>query len=563
MKVMPGELLAPRRRGDFGPKGTKTGITYLDKRSSQIQDVLIIYPFTYINPYLNLPPIAAEYLQAGVVAAGKNVTLLDMRFEKDITEYIQKADLVCLYGYFEDCSIFGKWHIHCISEVLDQIPKDTPVVAGGTGFAHPEETLQKYQNIDVVIRGIPDTPIQELLKTGSPEEINNLVYRTEYEIVRNQSATPKLSDTIFPKRSLRNPHYQYQVLGIPVDLVRAGIGCNYRCRFCYRYGKDTDGSFLPWQGRSPASQFQELSEIEAPIILWVDDDMTTDMQALDELADLLIEHDVRKLLIGTGRLDHILKSNVSVLKKLERAGFLKLVFGVESLKEETLKFYRKGQTLEKTERSMQMMNETNILLGCNFLLGSPGETKDDMMQFLEFGRRWNVDTLVTNRLKVPEGSEVHQLIHDPETGKEKPGLERIKDEELRKIKYMIKFGQRTPFRLALTLLKMFRHRGMSLDPIYLGCRLFEGLARYTWLEKTGVLPVLFFVPKHIAKLKAFRALTRFGAIVLTPPVRLLNWLFELIDRPLGLSTTTLPALYEFYNRLLLNKQKTRAQLNRG
>lgn len=537
-------------------------LSYVNKKEGDIRDVLIVYPFTYVNPYSNFPPIAAEYLQAGIVAAGRNATLLDMRFENDIREHLQKADLVCLYGFFEDCSIFGKWGVHVISEVLDQIPEGTPIVAGGTGFANPKEALTAYTKIDVVIRGMPDTPIRELLEAGSPESVRNLTYRKGNELVSTSSVVHRLSDEVYPKRTLRSPKYDYRLLGIPVDLVRAAVGCNYKCRFCYQYGKDTDGSFLRWQGRSPQSQFRELSEITAPIVLWVDDDMTTDMKALDELADLLIEHDVRKILIGTGRVDHILESDVAGLQKLERAGLLALAFGVESLKDETLKFYRKVQTMKDTERAMKMINETNIFLLCNFLLGSPGDTREDMMEFLEFGRRWDVDTLVTNRLRVPEGSDLHKLIHDPQTGREKPGMERIKGRELKQIKQKIKFGQRTPFRLALSLLKIYRHRGLFIDPLYFLCSLLETATRYTWIEKTRVVPVLLYVPKKITSLKLFRVLTRFAAVVVTPPVRGINRLFELIDRRLHIATSVLPAVFEFYNRRVREVQKQRAQIVR-
>jgi radical SAM superfamily enzyme YgiQ (UPF0313 family) len=538
-------------------------VTYVNKKRTEIRDVLIVYPFTYINPYYSLPPIAAEYLQAGVVEAGRNATLLDMRFEKDIGEHIQKADLVCVYGYFEDCSIFGKWNVHVISEVLDQVPEDIPIVAGGTGFAKPDEALAAYPKIDVVIRGMPDTPIRELLEAGSPEAVNNLVYRKGKEFVQNPNVVHRPSDDVFPLRTLRNPKYDYQLLGIPVDLVRAAIGCNYRCRFCYQYGKDTDGSFLRWLGRSPQSQFEELSQIEAPIVFWVDDDMTTDMKALDTLADLLIENDVRKILIGTGRIDHVIRSDVSVLKKLERAGLLALAFGVESLKDETLKFYRKGQTLQETEQAMRMINQTNILLLCNFLLGGPGDTREDMMEFLWFGRRWDVDTLVTNRLRVPEGSELHRLIYEPVTGWEKPGMRRIWGRELKQIKNTIKFGQRTPFRVMLSLLKMFRHRGLFIDPIYVVCSLLEALTRHTWIERTRLVPVLLYVPKKITSLRFFRALSRSLAVVLTPPARAVNRLFELIDRKLHISTSFLPAAFDFYSRRLLHQQKQRAQLVPG
>ena len=60
--------------------------TYCEKKKGEIKHVLIVYPYTYINPYCTMPPIGAEYLQAGIVEAGRTTTLLDMRFEKKLMD---------------------------------------------------------------------------------------------------------------------------------------------------------------------------------------------------------------------------------------------------------------------------------------------------------------------------------------------------------------------------------------------------------------------------------------------------------------------------------------------
>ena len=534
--------------------------TYCQKQKGEVQHVLIVYPYTYINPYCNLPPIGAEYLQAGIIEAGRTTTLLDMRFEKrDISEHIAKADVVCLYGFFEDCSLFGKWGIHVIDDVLAQIPEDKPVVAGGTGFGDANETMEKYAGIDVHIVGMPNDPIKQLLETGAPDEILNLTFRTDQGVQQNQRTTHRLSDDVYPRRELRNPRYKYEMVGIPIDLVRAAQGCNYRCKFCYQYGKDTDGNYLRWQGRSPESQYKELSEIKAPFILWVDDDMTTDMKALDKLSDLLIENKVEKIMIGTGRVDHVVKSDVEKLKKLERAGFLALAFGVESLSDKTLRFYRKGQTVAMAEKAMSMIKQTNIMLVCNFLLGSPGETEEDMMEFLWFGGRHGVDHLVTNRLRVPEGGPLYSMVYD-ENGDALPGMERIRGRRLKRIKNRIKFGQGSPFKLALTFLKLHRHKGLHLDPLYLICSALETMGKGTWLDKTKILPTLVFVPKHLGRLRAFRWFTRWVAIGLTPLFKAMAGIYEGIDRRFGISTTIMPAFASMFSRKVLDRQKRDAQL---
>lgn len=538
-------------------------ISYLKKAKSDINNVVIVYPFTYINPYFALPPIAAEYLQAGFVSAGKNAVLLDMRFETDIEEQVRNADLVCLYGYFEDCSLFGKWKFHVIQDVLKQIPPDTPVIAGGTGFTDTDRAMRAYPNIDIIIRGNPELPVIELMKSGTPENIRNLLYRDGDEIIYTEKVTHILSEDIYPVRSLRNPTYLYHVAGFSVDLIRAAAGCNFRCRFCYEYGKDFDGRYMRWHGRSARSLFNELKEIEAPFVGWVDDDMTTDMATLEELSDMLINEGIKKLYMGTGRVDHVMKSNAAALRKMEKAGFLALSFGVESLKKETLRFYGKGMSIENIEKGMSMMQKTNIMLICNFIFGSPGETEEDMLNMLWFGRKWNADTIVTNRFRVQKDSPMYDLIYDHGSGKEKPGMERIEGDELARIKYKVKFAQRTPFRIMLTILKLYRHKGIFIDPGILLCGALETVTKNTWLEKTMLFPFLLKATKRLLRLPLLRQVTRITAILLTPLLKAFNRVFEIIDKRAGISTTILPKIFLSLKNGMYKKQTIRVQTARN
>ncbi|MBI5182616.1 MAG: radical SAM protein [Nitrospirae bacterium] len=535
-------------------------ISYLRKKKGNIKKAVIVYPFTYINPYYALPPIAAEYLQAGIVETGRDAVLLDMRYETNIGEHLKDADLVCLYGYFEDCSIFGKWKIHIIPEVLNQIPSGIPIIAGGTGFSNPGQAMEQYPQIDIIIRGNPETPIMELLNAGSPENIKNLVYRMGDKVIYTERVIHNLPENIYPRRNLRNPKYQYHMVGLKVDLIRAGVGCNYRCKFCFQYGKDFDGKFMRWYGRTANSLFNELKETEAPFVGWIDDDMTTDMRTLEELSDLLLKNKIQKLFMGTGRLDHVLKSSVDALKKMERAGFLALSFGIESLKKDTLRFYGKGLTIENIEKGMKMMQKTNILLICNFIFGSPGETEKDMMEMLWFGRKWNADTIVTNRFRVQKDSPMYNLIYDPETGKIRHGMERIEGPALDKIKYKIKFAQRTPFRILLTFLKLYRHKGMFIEPLYIFCSAFESITKYTWLKKTKVFPFLLKLTKRLLLFPIVRHTTRTMAVLLTPIVKAINLVFEFVDKKLGISTAILPKIFLYFKDGMYKKHSIKAQI---
>ncbi len=526
------------------------GISYLEKlaRRGRIERVAVVYPFTWANPFFAFPPIAAEYVQAGVVGTGREARLFDLRFENDLREPLRDADLVCLYGYFEDCAIFGRWDRHAIPEVLEQVPADTPVVAGGTGFSEPADVFAAHPKIDVVLRGNPDATIAELLEADELERVENIAFRSSVATggyVETPRAPRPLRDDVYPRRHLRNPSYRYHIVGVEADTIRAGIGCDYRCRFCYQYGKGLDGEVRRWQGRSAESLYAEIREIDAPLLAWVDDDMTSDMRTLGALADLLIENGCRKAWAGTGRLDHVNRSDVATLRKLERAGLVALSFGVESLNERTLRFYAKGHRLEDVEEAMARMQETNILLMCSFLLGSPGETEADMLEMMWFGRRWNIDTIVTNRLRVAPGTALHQAIYD-EGGAVRPGMERIRGPELKRIKGRVKFGQRSPFRFALSLAKLYRHEGLHLDPLYLLSCAIETAIRGSLAEKTLVLPIALRLAKRVFAHGAFRRSSRLLARILTPPLQVCNRAFDALDRRTGFSTRFLPAGLGFF-----------------
>jgi hypothetical protein len=94
----------------------------------------------------------------------------------------------------------------------------------------------------------------KLLDGEQFEAVDNIAYRKNGKVIRTKHVINALPETIYPRRSFRNPNYKYHAARIKIDLVRAG---NYKCKFCYQYGKDFDGSFRRWQGRSAQAQSHE------------------------------------------------------------------------------------------------------------------------------------------------------------------------------------------------------------------------------------------------------------------------------------------------------------------
>ncbi len=526
-------------------------------QSGKISEATVIYPYTYQNPYYVLPPIGAEYAQASLESCEIKTRLFDMRFEENLEslkESIAGSGLVCLFGHVEYSPLYGHFDKNVIQEIFDIIPQGMPVIAGGKGFFNHEAPLEKFKQIDLVTMGQPDAAIKSILSEKSMKSICNIMYRTkEGGIVKNKREYTDLPESIYPRRDLRDQKYFYHAAGTPLDMLWSGYGCNHRCTFCSEFGKDYDRTPMRYRGRNAQSIFEEIKTIDAPIVAFYDDNMTTNMDVFLELADLLIENKVRKVIATSGRVNHVVKAGVEGIRKLEKAGVFALSLGMESVKDETLKLYRKGQNYQMLEKCMEIMNRTNIVVNGTFLLGSPGESEQDMMDILSFAKKVKLDNIGTNRLSVAKNTVLYQLL---EKSKEK--LPMITGSELADIKYKIKFGQRNPLRILRTLLKIYKNRGVKFEPTLILLNFINIAISHTWLEKTLALPLVVKMFSRLLKVLPLRPLTRTVAYLTMPLIDALLFAGSYLSR-LAPNTNFLPSLFLHLKEGLFEKHRSFAQ----
>lgn len=517
-------------------------------------NVLCIYPYRYRNPYYVFPPLALEYLAGAIEDLVEKVTIVDMRFEKNIKPYFKDVDIVCTFGHFEDCAIFGQVKEDSLLEIAELLPEEIPMITGGTVSMDIEATFKRCKKLNIVIRGNPEYPVRELFLKGSPEGVKNLVYRNNNgELVFNEICAYPISNEILPARHLRK--YEYQAGGIPCDILRTSIGCNYRCSFCYQYGKGFETKYLKWQGRTADSIFKELQGSNAAFVGFIDDDLLVDMDRIDQLCDLIINSKMKKLFAGTSRINYIIDRE-KTLKKMEQAGFIGISYGIESPYDKTLKLYRKGTTAAINETGLRLINKTNMLLICSFILGSPGETKEEILYYLQFARKFDIDTVVTNRLRISEDTELYRLLFDLQTRKLKDTkYKMVEGKELEQIKYAIKYGQRTPLRILLMLTKLSRHKGMFISPFYILASFLNTAIKGTIAERIFVIRWLLRIFMVIFRSNLWRMFERSIAIILHRPVKIINWIFERADTKLNISIIVLPKVFNILYHKVYEKQK--------
>ena len=125
------------------------------------------------------------------------------------------------------------------------------------------------------------------------------------------------------------------------------------------------------------------------------------------LADLKIMYeqaldheDVIGLVVAT-RPDCIKDEVLDYLEELAAAGnFIKLEFGLESTKNETLEAINRCQTHEEAIDAFKRADGRGLHLGGHLILGLPGETKEDMLNHAKMVSQLPINTLKIHHLQI-------------------------------------------------------------------------------------------------------------------------------------------------------------------
>jgi len=135
--------------------------------------------------------------------------------------------------------------------------------------------------------------------------------------------------------------------------------------------------------------FQAFTNTYAPL---------SDLKIMYEQA--LDHEDVIGLVVAT-RPDCIKDDVLDYLEELAVAGnFIKLEFGLESTKNETLEAINRCQTHEEAIDAFERADGRGLHLGGHLILGLPGETKEDMINHAKMVSQLPINTLKIHHLQI-------------------------------------------------------------------------------------------------------------------------------------------------------------------
>ncbi len=307
---------------------------------------------------------------------------------------------------------------HKIAIAVRERSPDTVIVLGGFhGSFLPEQTLREFPAFNYVVVGEGELAFLEFVQAvfagSNPAEIQGVASRTaaptpdEFAVRLNGRGklTDHLDEVGMPAWDLFPRAEMY-----PIMTQR---GCPFGCNFCSRpYGRTV-------RQRTPAHVVAELrrsvEEYGCKHVDLYDETFTVRRDYVASLCDAICDAGLDEKLSFWSYV-HANTVDLPTAKKMKRAGFREVGFGVESGNPEIMKQMKKGVTREDVHRAADIFRKAGLKFAAYFIIGHPNETKKSALDTIDLAVKLNPDSVAFGIMTPYPGTEVWDMAKRGEGG---------------------------------------------------------------------------------------------------------------------------------------------------
>jgi anaerobic magnesium-protoporphyrin IX monomethyl ester cyclase len=356
-----------------------------------------IFPRMPVNLSIT-PPLGIMYL-ASVCRENKiDVNLIDLTFDRSWTAYEkriteQKPDVVgftALSPFYDDV-------LTAVSITKKVVPNAKIIIGGPHATAQPLEVI-KNDFVDIVVVGEAEQTIVPLLNAlenqSDLKEVKGIVFKKDGQIIQTEKPEYVNLETLpFPAREMLPTAKKYfrQIPLFPsippVGFIIASRGCPFNCSFCQPMLREIFGNKVRF--RSPQSVLRELDELvekyHIKSLYFIDDNMTVNKKWLYEICDGIEKRNYGLIIGVQGKADTL---TPEMAERLKRINCRYMSFGVESGNQRILdEIMGKHLTIAQIENAFKICEQNNILTCASLMIGSPGDTKETIMDTVKLLER--------------------------------------------------------------------------------------------------------------------------------------------------------------------------------
>ena len=376
------------------------------------------------------PPLGVCYLSSYLKERGYRVSILDLDVE---TFNLVKTkgtytihDIVYLIkdkGHFDvmgiSCLTSARYKkAHALAEIGKWLGMTT--IMGGNYPTNSPKMALDDKNVDYVVLGEGEETFYKLLRSieedAGLEEIDGVGYKNT---IRNKKSFIQDLD-LLPYPDYENLDIEkYYKVGMSQSwdgnnrffTLITSRGCPNQCTYCVSH--NTFG--YKNRVRSVENVLKEVDWVKnkfgANDILLQDDNFTKDKPRAKEIIDGLRLRGLKWSIPNGLEVNTI---DRDFLEKVKASGCVDLTLAIESGSPKTLKMIKKSVDLNHAKEVINIMRELGIYSKVFFMIGFPGETKEDIQQTIDYASNLKPDWSLFSIVNPLPGSEI---------GKENPVFE--------------------------------------------------------------------------------------------------------------------------------------------
>jgi anaerobic magnesium-protoporphyrin IX monomethyl ester cyclase len=322
-----------------------------------------------------IPTIGLYYLLAYVEKYEPDVKVSVYRTPDEILA--AKPDMVGISSVTENFNVAREW-AKLFKEKLG-----ATIVLGGDHISALPHTLGEEFDIGIIGEGEETFLDIARIISGDPkwreklDTVKGISFHGEKGVVVNERR-----ELIEPMTRIPYPRREKDVWG-RFHYCFSSRGCPYNCTFC--------SPNVIWQHYRPFPAEYVVGELEEifrdynPYYLHFFDDLFIgDRDRIKALNKLFRERDFHKKTVFGGHIRADMMDD-EMCKNLKGMNFTSGAFGAESGSDRILKFLKAGSsTVEMNQKAIDICNNYGIDLNLSFIIGTPGETEEDIKMTIDF-----------------------------------------------------------------------------------------------------------------------------------------------------------------------------------
>jgi anaerobic magnesium-protoporphyrin IX monomethyl ester cyclase len=284
-------------------------------------------------------------------------------------------------------------------------PNILTVVGGPHVTVVPMEFLEEAKNIDIAVIGEGEYTMLDIVKCVEGKkkisDVQGIAYRQDDGEIKQNTLRPFIEDLdelpypayhlVDMEQYLNPTRIEYRSFKDRSVSMITSRGCPFNCNFCsvhLHMGKMFRAHSVDYVIKHIE---YVINKFGVKTIFFEDDNLTFDMKRFEAICDKIIERGIRfSWETPNGiRADYM---TLDLLKKMKKSGCQSVFFGIESGDQCVLdNIIGKSLNLKKVVNVAKMCKDIGLKTAAFYIIGFPGETKEDMLKTVELALRLKRD----------------------------------------------------------------------------------------------------------------------------------------------------------------------------